>query len=274
MNFDWSYFWTNLFTPSQQFLDGLELTIVISVASMISALIVGLIIAVFGRSKILPLQIFASLYIWILRGTPLLVQLVIVYTGFAAAGLFTFHDGNVFGIIIKAAVQASIVTLTLHESAYISEIVRSGLESVDSGQEEAARSLGMTPLGTLWWVVIPQAVRVMVPPLGNEFNALMKNTSILSIIGVTEMFQAGMLMSASTFRVFETFIIVALYYLALTTIWTFAQAAIENKLNALVGLPKGVSILGRLFGLRKGNSADVAEGADVIDPVLVGGETA
>ncbi|MGK0716131.1 amino acid ABC transporter permease [Leucobacter sp. W1153] len=247
MNFDWTYFWQSLFTPSPQFLNGLALTIIISVVAMSLALILGLIVALMGRSRFAPLRIFASLYIWIIRGTPLLVQLVIIYTGFAAANLFRFEDITV-GFLIKGAVQAAIVALMLNESAYISEIVRGGLESIEKGQTEAALSLGMTSLSTMRWIIVPQAIRVMVPPLGNSFNGLMKSTSILSIIGVAEMFQVGSSMSAATFKVFEIYIVVALYYLLLTTVWTFIQTGIENWLNAKAGLPKAESVWKRLFG--------------------------
>lgn len=249
MKFDWAYFWQSLFTPSQSFLNGLALTVVISVIAMALALVVGLAIALMGRSRYLPLRLFASLYIWIIRGTPLLVQLVIIYTGFAAANIFRFEDISV-GFLIKGAVQAAIVALMLNESAYISEIVRGGLESIEKGQTEAAVSLGMTPMAAMRWIIVPQAIRVMVPPLGNSFNGLMKSTSILSIIGVAEMFQVGSSMSASTFKVFEIYIVVALYYLLLTTVWTIIQTAIENWLNAKAGLPQAESVWKRLFGLR------------------------
>lgn len=250
MTFDWSYFWQSLLTPSPQFLNGLALTVIISVVAMAAALVLGLAIALMGRSRFLPLRIIASMYVWIIRGTPLLVQLVIIYTGFAAANLFRFEDADIAGILIKGAVQAAIVGLTLNESAYISEIVRSGLESVDRGQNEAALSLGMTPMKSMRAIIVPQAVRVMVPPLGNSFNGLMKSTSILSIIGVSEMFQVGTVMSSATFKVFEIYIVVALYYLLLTTVWTFIQTGIENTLNARAGLPRGDSLLKRLFGVR------------------------
>ncbi|MEJ6490281.1 amino acid ABC transporter permease [Leucobacter sp. USCH14] len=258
MKFDWDYFWQSLFTPSESFLNGLALTIVISIAAMALALILGLLIALMGRSRFVPLRIFASLYIWIIRGTPLLVQLVIIYTGFAAANLFRFEDLTLglrledvtVGILIKGAVQAAIVALMLNESAYISEIVRGGLESIEKGQTEAALSLGMTPLASMRWIIVPQAIRVMVPPLGNSFNGLMKSTSILSIIGVAEMFQVGSSMSAATFKVFEIYIVVALYYLLLTTVWTVIQTFIENWLNAKAGLPKAESVWKRLFGFR------------------------
>ncbi|RGE22749.1 amino acid ABC transporter permease [Leucobacter sp. wl10] len=249
MIFDWDYFWGALLTPNRSFLNGLSLTVLISVVAMALALILGLIIALMGRSRFLPLRVIASLYIWVIRGTPLLVQLVILYTGFAAANVFRFEDVTI-GVLIKGAVQAAIVGLMLNESAYISEIVRGGLESIEKGQTEAALSLGMTPLAAMRWIIVPQAVRVMVPPLGNSFNGLMKSTSILSIIGVAEMFQIGSTMASSTFKAFEIFIVVALYYLLLTTVWTVIQTWIENWLNAKAGLPRAESVWKRLFGMR------------------------
>lgn len=249
MTFDWNYFWQSLVSPSSSFLNGLALTVLISVVAMALALILGLLIALMGRSRFLPLRLLSSLYIWVIRGTPLLVQLVILYTGLAAANIFRFEDISV-GFLIKGAVQAAIIGLMLNESAYISEIVRGGLESIEKGQTEAALSLGMTSLGAMRWIIVPQAIRVMVPPLGNSFNGLMKSTSVLSIIGVAEMFQIGSTMASSTFKAFEIYIVVALYYLLLTTIWTVIQTWIENGLNAKAGLPKAESVWKRLFGLR------------------------
>jgi len=265
MNFDWLYFWGALFTPSPRFLSGLALTVIISIVAMALALVLGLAIALLGRSRFLPFKLFASLYVWVIRGTPLLVQLVIIYTGFAAAGFFRFEDVDLFGALIRGAVQAAIVGLMLNESAYISEIVRSGLESVDSGQNEAALSLGMTPTQSMRKIIVPQAIRIMVPPLGNSFNGLMKATSILSIIGVAEMFQVGSTMSSATFKVFEVYAVVALYYLLLTTVWTLIQTAIENALNARAGLPPAESVMKRLFGLGGRRQIPSARAAQPVD---------
>ena len=178
MHFDWPFFWNSLFTPSGPFLDGLVLTIVISVVAMVLALIVGFVIALMRRSRFAGLRWFASVYIWVIRGTPLLVQLVLIYTGLAAAGLYQFQDVSILGLSVKAAVQAAIVALMINESAYISEIVRAGLDSIPRGQFEAAASLGMRPSKVMRWIIAPQALRVMVPPLGNSFNGLMKTTSV------------------------------------------------------------------------------------------------
>ncbi|MCV7347459.1 amino acid ABC transporter permease [Mycolicibacterium rhodesiae] len=251
MHFDWQFFWKSLFTPSERFLDGLVLTIVISVVAMVLATLVGLVIALLRRSRFAVLRWCASLYIWAVRGTPLLVQLVIIYTGLAAVGLYQFHDVSLFGLSVKAAIQAAIVGLTINESAYIAEIIRAGLDSVPKGQFEAAESLGMKPAKVMRWIIVPQSLRVMVPPMGNSFNGMMKTTSVLSVIGVSEMFLVTQSISSATFHTFEIFIVAALYYLALTTIWTVIQAEIENRLARQLGINQRVRITQRLLGARR-----------------------
>lgn len=251
MHFDWQFFWKALFTPSEPFLDGLVLTIVISVVAMVLATVVGLAIALLRRSRFAVLRWCASLYIWVVRGTPLLVQLVIIYTGLAAVGLYQFHDVSLLGLSVKAAIQAAIVGLTINESAYIAEIIRAGLDSVPKGQFEAAESLGMKPFKVMRWIIVPQSLRVMVPPMGNSFNGMMKTTSVLSVIGVSEMFLVTQSISSATFHTFEIFIVAALYYLALTTIWTVIQAEIENRLTRQLGINQRVRVTQRLLGARR-----------------------
>ncbi len=109
----------------------------------------------------------------------------------------------------------------------------------------------MSGMSAMRWIILPQSLRLMVPPLGNSFNGLMKSTSILSVIGVSEMFLVTQSISAATFRTFEIFAVVAIYYLALTTIWTIIQSAIEKKLNARVGIVTTASPWQRLFGGRR-----------------------
>jgi polar amino acid transport system permease protein len=251
MQFDWEFFWKALFTPSEPFVDGLVLTIVISVVAMVLATVTGLIVALMRRSSYAVLRWAAGIYIWAIRGTPLLVQLVLIYTGLAAVGLYQFHDVSLLGMSVKAAVQAAILGLMINESAYIAEIIRAGLDSVPKGQFEAAASLGMKPAKVMRWIVMPQALRVMVPPLGNSFNGMMKTTSVLSVIGVSEMFLVAQSISSYTFHTFEIFIVAAIYYLALTTIWTFIQAYIENRLARQLGIEQPVRITQRLLGARR-----------------------
>ncbi|ULN36744.1 amino acid ABC transporter permease [Mycolicibacterium smegmatis] len=255
MNFDWTFFWKSLLTPSDAFLQGLVLTIVISVVAMVLATVAGLIVALMRRSRFPAVRWVAGVYIWVIRGTPLLVQLVLIYTGLAAAGLYQFHDVSVLGLSVKAALQAAIIGLMINESAYIAEIIRAGLDSVPKGQFEAAASLGMKPAKVMRWIIVPQALRVMVPPMGNSFNGLMKTTSVLSVIGVSEMFLVTQSISSATFHTFEIFIVAAIYYLALTTIWTFIQAWLENRLARQLGIEQRVPITQRLLGARRAAAA-------------------
>src|SRR5262249_56028117 len=119
--------------------------------------------------------------------------------------------------------QAGIVALTLNEAAYMAEIIRAGISSVDVGQVEASKSLGMTYSHYMRRIVLPQAARVVVPPLGNEFNGMLKNTTLLSVIGVPELLLATQMVTSATFRVFELYLVVACYYLTLTTLWGVVQ---------------------------------------------------
>jgi polar amino acid transport system permease protein len=255
MNFDWAFFWKSLLTPSDAFVEGLVLTVVISVVAMVLATVAGLIVALMRRSRFPAVRWVAGVYIWVIRGTPLLVQLVLIYTGLAAAGLYQFHDVSLLGLSVKAALQAAIIGLMINESAYIAEIIRAGLDSVSKGQFEAAASLGMKPAKVMRWIIVPQALRVMVPPLGNSFNGLMKTTSVLSVIGVSEMFLVTQSISSATFHTFEIFIVAAIYYLALTTVWTFIQASIENRMARQLGIEQRVPITQRLLGARRASAA-------------------
>jgi polar amino acid transport system permease protein len=238
LQFNTPFFWHELLRPSCGFLGGLWRTIYISVLAQVIAVILGLVIALARRSTLRILRSVAGTYVWILRGTPLLVQLVIIYDGFAATGIYRFRDISILGVTILAGVQAAIVTLALNESAYMSEIIRAGLAAVDVGQNEAALSVGMTPWQAMRYVVVPQAMRFVIPPLGNDFNAMMKSTSVLSVIGVPEMFLITQEISSSTFHTFEIFTDAAIYYLALTTIWMFIQAWLEAKIDRSWGIAR------------------------------------
>lgn len=177
------------------------------------------------------------------------MQIVFIYTALAAAEIFRFQDIHLGFVVIPGNIQAGIVALSLNEGAYMTEIVRAGILAVDHGQTEAAKSLGMTYFKLMRRVILPQAVRVIVPPLGNEFNAMLKNTTLLSVIGVPEMMQVTGTQISATFRSFELLSVVALYYLTLTTLWGFAQGAIDRRFGTPAqGLPQNESIMG---GIRR-----------------------
>lgn len=237
MNFDWAFFWDSLFHPSTAYLNGLLLTVVISLVSMFLGLVLGLVLALMRLSRNAILRCISAVYVWVMRGIPILVILVIIYLGLAAAGIYKFQDATVLHVTIAGSIQASLVGLTLNQAAYISEIIRSSVSALPDGQMEASLAMGMTKTSAMRWIILPQAVRSMIPPLGNQFNQLMKNTSLLSIIGVSEIFLITQSISSATFRTFEIFIVTGIYYLLLTTIWTFAQNQLEALFNRRLGIP-------------------------------------
>ncbi|MFF4799991.1 amino acid ABC transporter permease [Streptomyces sp. NPDC001351] len=228
--FDWPFFWHYLFSPSGVFLDGLWRTVYISVIAQLLGVLLGFAVALAQRSRFSPLRWGGRTYVWLIRGTPLLVQLVLVYNGLAAAGIYRFGDVQVGGLVFLGVVQAAILTLAVNEAAYMAEIFRAALDAIDPGQAEAAQALGMTPAMTMRVVLLPQAIRIIVPPLGNEFNLMMKSTSLLSVIGLQEMFLTAQSINSATFKTFEIFLVAACYYLALTTVWSFVQRFIERRL--------------------------------------------
>ena len=229
MNFSWSFFWHYLLQPSSVFLHGLWLTLWISVIAQSLGTLFGLFVALARISKLQALRVPARVFVWAMRGTPLLVQVVFIYTGLAAANIFRFEDIDLGFIILPGNVQAGILALTLNEAAYMAEIIRAGINSVDVGQAEASKSLGMTYGLYMRRIILPQAARVVVPPLGNEFNGMLKNTSLLSIIGVPELLLATQMVTSATFRVFELYLVVACYYLALTSLWGLVQQRLERR---------------------------------------------
>jgi polar amino acid transport system permease protein len=129
---------------------------------------------------------------------------------------------------------AALLALSWNEGAYMAEIVRAGIDSIDPGQLEAARSLGMTYFVAMRRIVLPQAARTIVPPLGNEFNGMLKNTSLASVIGLTELLQTSINIGNALFLQLELFVVASFWYLMMTTVWTAIQAYIERKLNVSV----------------------------------------
>src|SRR5205823_11167213 len=192
----------------------------------------GLVAALMRMSKVWPLRALSGVYVLLFRGTPLLVQIFFVFFGANLLLGFTLipNSLNLGAFTLDGAVVAGILALGLNEGAYMREIIRAGIDAIDKGQTEAARSLGMTHGLTMRRIVLPQAARVIVPPLGNEFNAMLKNTSLLFAIGVYELFADAEIHYSTTFKPVEFFGAVAIWYLVLTGAWSVVQAWIERRL--------------------------------------------
>jgi polar amino acid transport system permease protein len=263
IDFDGHFFWDYLTRPSGFFLKGVAATVYLAVAGQVLGVVLGLPLALARRARNRLVAGAAFLYSWVWRGTPLLVQLLIIYTGLSAAGFYRWNDVHLGPVSIPGRVQAAIVTLGLGEAAYMGEIFRAAIGSIDRSQWEAARSLGMRPVLTMRLVILPQAARVVVPPLGNEFLSMLKTTSLLSIIGVTELFTTAQEINSATFRTFEIFMVAALWYLLLTSIWSIIQHWIEVRLSRSerqqvatahggpVSVAESKTMLERLTGIRQ-----------------------
>jgi polar amino acid transport system permease protein len=251
--YDWSIFWDSVVRPSPRILNGIWLTVTIAVISQLIGIVLGVFGALGRLARFRPARYLANFYVWIFRGTPLLVQIMFLYYGLLVTHIYSWPDLTLLGITLPSVIQAGIFALGVNEGAYMSEIVRAGILSVDPGQLEAARSLGMTYPMAMRRIVLPQAARVVVPPLGNEFNNMLKTTSLLFLLAVPELFVTFSQLNGSgptSFHPFELFLACALWFLLLTTIWSLIQARIEKRLarGTGTGADQGPSMRTRLFG--------------------------
>ncbi len=253
--YNWSIFWDSLLRPSPRILNGIWLTVSIAVTSQVIGVVLGVFGALGRMARFRPARYLANLYVWVFRGTPLLVQITFLYYGLLVTKIYGWPDLTLLGITLPAAIQAGIFALGVNEGAYMTEIVRAGILAVDTGQMEAAKSLGMTYPTAMRRIVLPQAARVIVPPLGNEFNNMLKTTSLLTVIAVPELYVTFSQLNGSgktQFHPFELFLACALWFLLLTTIWSIIQATIERRLGRSVGgaTSGGPTLRDRLFGTR------------------------
>jgi len=234
MQFNVGFFLNFVLSPPAALLHGLVITVFAAVISMSIGVVLGGLLAMAGLSRLTPLRWFNQLYIGFFRGTPVLVQLVLIYFGLPSlmGGIDLFPPAiPLFGISLSGALLAGIVAFSLHEAAYMSEISRAGILSIDTGQWEAAKSLGMTPKLTMRRIIMPQALRIIVPPLGNQFNIMFKTTSLLSVIAVPELFHVADAIQSATYRTFEVYLGVSIYYLAITAVWTIIQRWLEHRVS-------------------------------------------
>lgn len=206
-------------------LRGAMVTLQLTAISVVFGLIGGSMLGIVRLSRFLPLRWAARAYIDFFRGTPLLVQIFMIYFGLPAiaqelGSTFTFNRWT-----------AAVLALSLNSAAYIAEIVRAGIQSIESGQAEASQSLGMSSVQTMRYVIFPQALERMLPPLGNEFISLLKDTSLVAVIGFEELFRQGQLIVAGNYRAFEVYAAVAALYLCLTLLSSQLFSRLEQSMN-------------------------------------------
>lgn len=232
----WRFSWdiVGTYFTSSLILKGLLVTLLLTLLTMVIGISIGAVMAVLRQSPSRVLSSSAWLYTWFFRGTPVYVQLLF---WFNIAAIFpTIHLGIPFGprlaeldtIGIMTPFVAALIGLGLNEGAYMSEIVRGGILAVDEGQIEAASSLGLRRLQTLRLVILPQAMRVIVPPTGNEVISMLKTSSLASALSVTELLRAAQNIYSSTYEVIPLLIVASLWYLIVTTVLSVAQYYIER----------------------------------------------
>ncbi len=199
---------------------GLLVTIKISIISIIIAVILGIIFGIFSISKNKILKTLSIIYLYIIRGTPLMVQALIIYFGIAP-------------LIVQKSnpMYCAIIALALNAGAYMSEIFRAGIQAVDVGQMEASRSLGLGYFKTMQKIILPQAIKVMIPSIINQFIVTIKDTSILTVITIRELTSSGQIIVARNFKPLETYAIVGMMYFILITALSILSKYIEGRLN-------------------------------------------
>src|SRR3990170_2454598 len=224
IDFDVDVVWRYLFNPLIR--EGAWRTVQVAVLAQVIGVVLGLGFAVMRVSRNPLPRFFAGFYVWFFRGTPVLLQLYILYFGIPAF----FNDPTLTGELTKF--RAAVIAFGINEGAYMTEIIRGGILSVESGQMDAAKSLGMTNLQAMRRVILPQAVRVVIPPTGNEFIAMLKNTSVAFAIGVVELMNAAKIQAARSFKIMELYTVAAFWYLVVVSIFSLLQAELERLLAA------------------------------------------
>ncbi len=200
------------------FLKGMLLTLQVTAVSILIAIFIGLFFAFLKISKIKVLEAIANVYIYIVRGTPLIVQIFIFYFGLSEYNISGFWSAT--------------LALAFHNGAYIAEIFRGTIQSIDKGQMEAGRSLGMTNALTMRRIILPQAFRRALPPLGNQFIIGLKDSSLAAFIGMYELFNVATTAGSNNFDSMTYLLIVAVYYLILVFLLTTIVSLMEKKLSA------------------------------------------
>ena len=208
---------------------GVLVTIMISACVVFFGTIIGILVALVKRTNIKILNWIASFYVWVFRGTPMVVQIMIAFAWMHFSNAPTI----VFGVLDLdfSRLLPGIIIISLNSGAYISEIVRAGIEAVPKGQLEAAYSLGIRPVNAMRYVILPQALKNILPALGNEFITIIKDSSLLQTIGVMELWNGAQTVVTATYLPITPLLFAAFYYLMVTTVLSFLLKKLENRMG-------------------------------------------
>jgi polar amino acid transport system permease protein len=206
-------------------LEGAQRTLVVALIAQVLGVALGVVSALMRMSKNPLLSGPANFYVWFFRGTPLLIQLLFWYNGVPQL----FNNPDITREL--TSFRIAIFGLAVNEGAYMTEIVRAGIESVEGGQMDAAKSLGMTYATSMRRIILPQAFRVILPPTGNEFIAMLKNSSLAFAIGLVELSNAARSIYSVNYNVMELLVVASIWYLVMTSIFSLLQAELESRLS-------------------------------------------
>lgn len=208
-----------------RYLIGLGGTLAASLISLVTSFILGAIIAVFRITPVKPLQWLGTIYVEFIRNIPLMLIAFFTLVGLPL----------VIGTVLIPFV-AGLTALTVYTSAFIAEVIRAGIQAIPKGQMEAARSSGLTYTQAMWHIILPQAVKLVIPPLGNQFLNLVKNSSIFTVLSATDIMYQADLINSDTFDTFSTYIFAAMFYLVLTIPLSFGIRYLEHKYQGVKGV--------------------------------------
>ena len=207
---------------------GALITVLISILVVCLGTIIGVLLAFTQRSRFKPLVWFANVYVWIFRGTPMMVQIMIAFA-LMHINAPTIQVG-ILGVDLSRLIPG-IMIISMNSGAYVSETVRAGINAVPKGQLEAAYSLGIRPKNAMCYVILPQAIKNILPALGNEFITIIKDSSLLSAIGVMELWNGATTVATTTYLPLTPLLFAAFYYLVMTSVLTVALKAFENYIG-------------------------------------------
>ncbi|MCJ7831593.1 MAG: amino acid ABC transporter permease [Dehalococcoidia bacterium] len=245
IDFDPAVVWRFLF--NSVILEGAQRTLIVAMIAQVLGVFLGVVSALMRMSKNPLLNGPANFYVWFFRGTPLLIQLLFWYNGVPQL----FNNPDITREL--TSFRVAVFGLAVNEGAYMTEIVRAGIESVEGGQMDAGKSLGMTYAMAMRRIILPQAFRVILPPTGNEFIAMLKNSSLAFAIGLVELSNAARSIYSVNYNVMELLVVASIWYLVMTTVFSLIQAELESRLAVGVG-NRPPTLFGRMteaFGTRE-----------------------